>query len=209
MTWIPGDLDDDEFIKELTTYPDRIVGLLTPAIVDKCLDRAIKSRWTDTADGDLFRDLFRDGGPLGSFATRIHIGFAIRIYGKEAYDDLRSLNKIRNAFAHKVAAKDFNDDSIRNYANKLSLPAKYPASSNDALISKLSPMLSSLDEAGRNIFNFVEVMAHHATVADPIDARSKFIRTCEILCWFLRIEGVFPSVEKISGFPPLPPAPRF
>ena len=176
MTWIPSDNDDKEFIDELATYPDRIVGLLAPAIVDKRLATVIQARWTDTPDGALLRDLFRDGGPLGSFATRIQIGFAIRIYGEDAYSDLKSLNKIRNAFAHKVAAKDFNDQSIRDRSNKLLLPAKYPASTFATLAAAVNRVFEPSTDA--SLFELIATMAHHTTpLADPTDARSKFVRT--------------------------------
>jgi hypothetical protein len=207
MTWIKGDKDDEEFINELANYPDRIVGLLAPAIVDKRLERAIRARWTDIPNDALLKDLFRDGGPLGSFAIRIKIGFAIRIYGKDAYNDLRSLNKIRNAFAHKVAAKDFNDESIKDRSNKLLLPSKYLTSSVDTLAGTLAPMFEPSTDA--TFFDVIAAMGHHAMLADPTDARGRFVRTCEILCWFLWSEEVLGAGEKIPGFPPVPPPPRF
>lgn len=48
------------------------------------------------------------------------------MYGKDTYADLREINKIRNSFAHKLEAKDFNFQSVRDRIARLKLPAKYP-----------------------------------------------------------------------------------
>jgi DNA-binding MltR family transcriptional regulator len=132
MPWIVGNDHEVEFLKELSGYPDRIVGLIAPELLNQAVVTAIKSHWQDD-DGELFADLFRDGGPLGSFATRIKIGFAIRLYGKETYSDLKLINKIRNDFAHNVRAKDFNWDPVKSRANSLKTPDKYRALSEHEL----------------------------------------------------------------------------
>jgi hypothetical protein len=69
MPWLVRNDDEKQFISELSEYPDRVVGLLAPEIVNEVLALAIQSHWQDSDDGRVFRDLFRDGGQLGSFAT--------------------------------------------------------------------------------------------------------------------------------------------
>src|SRR5579862_3002501 len=139
MTWIVNDDDEDQFIKELHSHPDRAAGLLGQAIVDRRLTAAIKGRWKST--GDLFDSLFHPSGPLGSFATRIKIGFAIQLYGLEAYNDLKQINKIRNELAHSLVARHFNTDSIRSRANNLVLPSRYPISNEAVVFTPNSPTI--------------------------------------------------------------------
>jgi DNA-binding MltR family transcriptional regulator len=197
MSWIIGDNEEEEFISQLQSLPDRIVGLLAPAIIEKRLGIVIQSIWADTPKGDLQRDLFRDGGPLGSFATRIQVGFAIRIYGLDAYDDLRDINKIRNFFAHDLKAKDFNVDFIRDRAKRLRLPSKFP-----------SVPFSAVIETKNDLFEMILSMTKHSVVGQGTDPRSLFLRTTEILAIMLWAEIYIASNSDIAPAD-LPPMPRF
>ena len=201
MTWIIGDPEEEEFISQLASFPDRIVGLLAPAIIDKRLATVIKARWANTSNGELLQDLFRDGGPLGSFATRIQIGFAIRIYGEDTYKDLRAINKIRNDFAHRLSAKDFNTQGIRDRANKLLLPARFPTAPSD------TPVVTEA-EGDYFIFRAITDMTKHSLVSQGTDARNRVVRTIEILAIMLWAEDYF---ARSTGIPhdALPPMPRF
>lgn len=76
-----------------------MIGLLAPIAIDYHLVRAIKIHWVD--DGEMLDELFRDGGPIGSFGSRVRVGFAMDLYSAETYRDLLRVNKIRNLFAHK------------------------------------------------------------------------------------------------------------
>lgn len=128
MTWIVADKDEQEFLSQLATYPDRIVGLLAVTIVDDRLERAIRAQWQDIPNKDFLENLFNDNGPFGNFGIKIKIGFGTHMYGLEAYNDLRILATIRNAFAHQVGAKDFQTPGIKSLSDRLVLPDKYPAS---------------------------------------------------------------------------------
>ncbi len=182
MPWLLDDDDEHGLLDELFDYPDRMVGLLAPVLIDRRLEKTIKARWQD--DGDVLRDLFRDGAPLGSFATRIKIGFAIRLFGKRTYHDLREINHIRNAFAHQVAATDFHFQSIRDRTNKLSLPERFPASEEMTLDN-----LSEFTEKPIGDFREVAIRLASYSSITPIvalnSARGRFLRTVEILLCFL------------------------
>src|SRR6266481_28806 len=132
--------------------------------------------------GDVFDRLFQDSGPLGSFATRIKVGFAIRLYGKDAYNDLRLINKIRNLFAHRLEAKDFNTPAIRDRADKFSLPAQYPIT-NEPAVYQLLTEGSSVEI----LWDFVTATMKQSFLGDDplLEARSKFLRTVEIIAAFL------------------------
>jgi len=202
MTWIIADEDEDEFLREIHSYPDRVVALLGQSIIDRRLETAIKGRWRNT--GNIFESLFEPSGPLGSFSARIRIGFAISLYGKEAYNDLRRINRIRNAFAHKLHAKHFNTQSIRDHANALVLPSLYPISKEDIITT-------TVDEVHRERFMwdwFLNTLKHSFLSGDPIDPRSRFLRTVEILTVFLWQEDY---INRSPGIPEgaMPKSPRF
>jgi DNA-binding MltR family transcriptional regulator len=185
MPWLLDDDDEHGLLDELFDYPDRMVGLLAPVLIDRRLEKTIQALWQD--DGSTLRDLFRDGAPLGSFATRIKIGFAIGLYGKETYQDLREINHIRNAFAHQLAASDFQFQSIRDRTKKLSLPTRFPATKEMAVKEFEEVLRGKYD----NMFQFASRLVSFSSIAPLVainSSRGRFLRTVEILLIFLGSE---------------------
>jgi hypothetical protein len=200
MTWIIQDADEDQFIKEIHSYPDRVAGIVGATIVDRRLLAAIKARWLNAEN--IFDELFEGAaGPLGTFSSRIKIGYAIKLYGEEAYKDLNRMRKIRNEFAHGVGAHVFNKQSIRDQANNLTLPNSYPVSTE--------PVTVTISENKAALWDMAVSMTKHTfLIGQLVDPRSKFLRTVEILSALLWYEEYF---AKSAGVPPdsLPPTPRF
>lgn len=68
--------------------------------------------------------------PLSTLSSRIHIGYALGIYGSVAYNDMIVLNKIRNMFAHSTVDPDgknmkplsFNHRKVVDQCCRLKLP---------------------------------------------------------------------------------------
>src|SRR5712672_3321818 len=87
-----------------STQTDRGVGIIGAAYVDLVLLEAITSRLA-RRDAGLIKLLFE--GPLQSFSSRIHLGYALGIYGGGVYADLKKIKDIRNAFAHSAEDIDF------------------------------------------------------------------------------------------------------
>ncbi len=56
--------------------------------------------------------LFSGSAPLGSFATRIGLAYALGIYGPRTRHDLQILKDIRNAFAHANLAINFDTREV-------------------------------------------------------------------------------------------------
>lgn len=202
LTWIATNKEEEEFLGQIATYPDRIVGLLAPAIVDARLEAAIRAQWQDNPKKKFLKDLFRDGGgPFSSFGIKTRIGFAIRLYGEDAYNDLRILAEVRNAFAHKLEPKDFQNEKIAEQANKLTLPSKYSRSPDSGRgVIEMAPNTA--------FFDSILAMVNHSMLSAPVDARTRFIRTVEILTVFLQSEEAFARTPELYD-ELLPPKPRF
>ncbi len=166
------------FFKELKNLPDRVVGILATTIIDERLEHALKAHFYDVKyDGQmLFDKMFNYSAILGSFGARIDVGFAIGIYGEDAFRDLHTIRKIRNQFAHKLAPKDFKIQSVADLAANLKIPSNYP------IIGK-----GGVSSTGENPsqFQIAKTMLAHSSVTDLTDPRSRFIRAAELLSGFL------------------------
>jgi hypothetical protein len=197
--WLIDNATENEFVFELGTLSDRLAGLLVSVLLDQRLEAALRARWQD--DGDVLRDLFRDGAPLGSFGARVQVGFAIGMYGKDTYEDLRQINKIRNSFAHKLEAKDFAFQSVRDRIAKLKLPAAYPVTKpliqNDAEVKDF--LLGKTHWT--DIEEYTKHLAQHSSVEDIDQPRGKFLRTVELLLIFLTSERWFAQMTNTATKP--------
>src|SRR5260370_5578917 len=106
-----------------STQTDRGVAIIGSAYVDLVLREAITSRLS-RSDASLTKVLFEDNGPLRPFSSRIHLGYALGIYGAGVYQDLKTIKDIRNAFAHAAEDIHFTTTGVIEHADIFNLPRK-------------------------------------------------------------------------------------
>ena len=64
-----------------------------------------------------YADLFGPMAPLGSFASKIRMAYALNVITRDVYRDLEKLRKLRNAFAHlTVALTHLDNEAIARYS---------------------------------------------------------------------------------------------
>ena len=68
---------------------------------------------------------------MGTFTTKIHLGFLVGIYGKAAHKDLLIVKDIRNAFAHSLEISSFKSDRIKSWTANLTFCDRYAADIDD------------------------------------------------------------------------------
>jgi hypothetical protein len=123
-----GDLPDsrrhDAIVQEIENekQSDRAVAIIGASYVDLVLREAISVRLLP--DDELMKNLFEDRGPLQDFGSRIQVAFALKVYGRAAYQDLGAIKKIRNGFAHSADAMDFNHQDVALLCRGLWYPQK-------------------------------------------------------------------------------------
>jgi DNA-binding MltR family transcriptional regulator len=61
-----------------------------------------------------------DGGALGPYGARVHLGYLLGLYGGTVYSDLKTIGGIRNKFAHKAENLSFGTQSIGDKCKNLS-----------------------------------------------------------------------------------------
>lgn len=119
---LPSEDEMVDILFKLTKAPDHAVAITMAAYLDYALTILIQNQ---------FRELERDdhtrmwdgaaGGLLGGMASKIRLGYALRLYEEPTYGDMLLINHIRNAFAHTLHSIDFANEEIRADCKKLSL----------------------------------------------------------------------------------------
>jgi mannitol repressor len=95
-----------------------------PALVERRIDRLFEIALRP--DKVIHNELFQPSGALGNYAVKVRLTYVLGSFEKDFYDDLLTLAKIRNRFAHRIEANDFSDQRInawlRNLQGTKSLP---------------------------------------------------------------------------------------
>lgn len=93
------------------------------AILDDCLARVIRVRFP--VEGRTKDELFSPSGPLGNLDTKVKVAYTMGIVSKPAFQDLNTLVKIRNKFAHRLDVSDFDHPEVKPLCFDLKLIEKH------------------------------------------------------------------------------------
>ena len=128
--WNHKNKGEADAIGSLANESDRGAAIIAAAYLEDRLRGGIiqKLRRDSKATKNIIDDLFRPGGPIGSFSVKIQLGFLMRIYGKQVFHELKTINKIRNKFAHVIGhntALSFESEMISSMCNELKIIEHY------------------------------------------------------------------------------------
>lgn len=168
MTWVIKDNTENEILQQLEKESDRAAAIIAATIIEDRLQDAIIAHFHE--DEKILQLMFRVGGPMGNFATKIDLGFLIGVYGKDAYRSLVTIKDIRNEFAHQIRSKDFTTQKV------------------SALIANLNFVEKFIGK------NLAEIMGYGAMnqstlivyTKPPENPRVRFLMACQILIMQLR-----------------------
>ena len=104
------------------TRNDRGAAILLGTFVEDALQQAMEQHDA----------LFGSNSPLGNFANKIRVAFALDIIEPETFDNLNRIRVIRNAFAHSKIHISFKTKQVRDVCDLLVMPKdKYPLGKPD------------------------------------------------------------------------------
>jgi hypothetical protein len=106
-----------EFRSDLDLESDLGCALLAIFFLEKELKVLLKKCLVDTPEVD--EKIFSFNGPLGTFSSKIEMGFSLGKISKTLKDELNLLRKIRNDFGHNPKQIDFNTHPINERCNSL------------------------------------------------------------------------------------------
>src|ERR1700738_4686041 len=103
-------------------------SIIAGTIVEDRLTKKLKENLRDDEAKDTqtsLVEMFRSTGPLGAFASKIRLGFLMRLYGTTAYKDLMTVKDIRNRFAHRMDILSFETNEIVTLCRNLKIIENY------------------------------------------------------------------------------------
>jgi hypothetical protein len=120
------------------TTDDRATAIVGAAFLDGILERTLFNFMVD--DGKEATKLVEGG--LGTFSNRIAATYCLGLICKTVRDDLRTIGRIRNKFAHEVHTS-FDQESIRTWClalrwHEFSMMTKTPTEASPLEIFKVS-----------------------------------------------------------------------
>lgn len=106
-----------DYFTELYEESDRGAAILAAATFEHWLESNIIENFVEL-DQDMRNNLF-DNGPLSTFSAKINLGFALGLYNKTVLNDLHTVRRIRNKFAHSTGPMNFKDQPISDLCRNL------------------------------------------------------------------------------------------
>jgi hypothetical protein len=110
--------DDLTALDEAASASPRAAAIIATSVVEDAL------RWSlcgflipNLDEAEMFDN---EGAPLSSFHAKIVMGYALGIYGQVTREDLRRMQRVRNAFAHSPRAITFQTLEITEQCLALS-----------------------------------------------------------------------------------------
>lgn len=97
---------------ERKSVDERAVAIVGAAFLDSLLENILINFLVD--DEKETKKLIGFDGPMGTFSNRVAATYCLGFIAKAVRDDLRTVGKIRNRFAHKLDAS-FDAEPIRQW----------------------------------------------------------------------------------------------
>ncbi len=98
---------------DLAGESDRGCVLVGAALLEERLEelfRAVFNR--NSASKKLQDSLFESNGPLATFSAKVKLAYSLGLVDKSIFDDLETVRRIRNEFAHSAEEVDFSGSSF-------------------------------------------------------------------------------------------------
>src|SRR5262245_58109216 len=128
--------------EEFHDAPDRVLAIVGAAYLDSILEDLLRAAFIENKqEADI---LLAPQGALGSNGSRYQLAYCLGLIDKELRDDLKTVARIRNAFAHRYDARSFEHADCEKLLVKLEHGKQL-----DAIVDQLVQNTSDPDEQAR------------------------------------------------------------
>jgi DNA-binding MltR family transcriptional regulator len=109
--------DYQELVETYHAESDRAAAVLAGSFLEEFLGQFLRQFLAKEPEVE---PLFGHYGPLGTFAARIDLAFAMGLIYREVWQDLHYIRKVRNHFAHHPLDTSFESSPVRDWCACLS-----------------------------------------------------------------------------------------
>src|SRR5262249_50348021 len=117
---------------------DRIVAIVGAAYLDSSLDALFRAALNESPEE--VDKMLRPEGILGSNGSRYQLAYCLGLIKKDQWDDLKTVAKIRNRFAHDYRMLSFDSEPIRDLCSNLHQPGLFLEMTKRMFPDKDEPM---------------------------------------------------------------------
>jgi DNA-binding MltR family transcriptional regulator len=143
------------FRRELEKESDRGMALLAAAFLDNQVEEMIKSKLL--GNDKHLKQMFQFNGALGTFSSKINLGYSIGLISKSCHNDLDIIRRIRNEFAHSMEIISFGDQKIIDLSNNFQLNAKNKSDTRTIFIHVVAGISGFIEITSKNKNKFNEL----------------------------------------------------
>jgi hypothetical protein len=116
----PAPPEIERIMNDLRGEKDISVAIVASAIVESSLEQLIIQK-LKTKKSALIGQIFKSGGPMADFHSKILIANAFQIITSNMAEELHSIKTIRNTFAHAKMPISFDHELIAREINSLKM----------------------------------------------------------------------------------------
>jgi mannitol operon repressor len=109
----------NDFTTELSIETDRGVALVSVSYLDTLLESLVCSRSSIDESKIKSLGIFDQNGPMDTFSNKIKICYLFGLLNDMEQQDLNTIRKIRNEFAHQLSGLNFDTPSIADRCRNL------------------------------------------------------------------------------------------
>ena len=109
--------DFQGFLDEFQKENDRSAAIIGAAFLDEHLKQLLVNFMVD--DPNEVKELLSGESPLGSFGARIRAAYCLGLISYQYFESLKLIKDVRNAFAHQLHGRTFDDKDVAAACNKL------------------------------------------------------------------------------------------
>ena len=109
--------DFQGFLDEFQKENDRSAAIIGAAFLDEHLKQLLANFMVD--DPYEVKELLSGESPLGSFGARIRAAYCLGLISHEYFESLKLIKDVRNAFAHQLHGRTFDDNDVAAACKKI------------------------------------------------------------------------------------------
>ena len=126
--------------RDFHEQPDRVVAIVGAAYLDSTLESLLKAVLIDSHEE--VECLLGQFGPLAAHGARCQLAYCLGLITRDQRDDLKTVAKVRNAFAHDFNQTTFDVSPVRDLCSSLKSPGQLAAMPNQLFFGDTAERLN-------------------------------------------------------------------